>query len=334
MSPAHRQLAASRVRELLTRGVAPVIVVSAFGRSGDPYATDTLLGLPHHSRPGVPPRELAMIAGCGEIIATVVTASAFREAGLRAEVLTGAQAGIRTAHGYVESVILSVDPAGIVRSLDRGCIPVVAGFQGTTRNGETATLKRGGSDISCTALGFALDARGVDIYTDVPGIMTADPRIVPGARLIETLSFEHALALACHGAKVIHPDALRWAIRGGFPVRICSLSDPARQTLIGIERPTARYDSGFIGVACQGGAGGAAVVTAVAAGAVDEREIRGAVETALAAARVPFYSVRVLEDGLTVTAPEGQMAEVARAVHAVCIENATPALDIETPLVA
>jgi len=227
-----RQIAALRVREAIEEGFQPVVVVSAFGRRGDPYATDTLVDLALKNYAALLPREWALLASCGELIAAVVMTSLLCREGLAAMSLTGGQAGVITTNGFTGTHIASVDPTSLLAILQSGSIPVVTGFQGRSTAGEICVLERGGSDISSAAIGCALGAEIVHLFKETPGVHTADPVIVPEAKLIRRLNYKGALCMALHGAKIIHPDAVTWAMRGAIPIRVRSLLEPTRSTLI------------------------------------------------------------------------------------------------------
>jgi aspartate kinase len=213
-TPELREIAASRVLEARQRGAAPVVVCSALGRSPDPYATDTLLGLLGPSRNG-PNRDLLL--SCGEAIACAVFAELLASWGADAQAMTGAQAGIVTTSDFGEAKILRVEPGNLVAVLERGAIPVVAGFQGVSESGATTTLGRGGSDLTAIALGDALGSEAVEIITDVSGVMTGDPRRIVGAHTIDRVSYGEMVELAADGAKVVHANAADYARRTHTP---------------------------------------------------------------------------------------------------------------------
>ena len=169
-----RRALADRVTSALELGVAPVVVVSAMGRAGAAYATDTLLGLIE----GLPTdeRERDLLATTGELIACVVVAHELRAGGVDAMAFSGAEAGILTDGVQGEATIISVLPARLLEAVRGGRVPVVAGFQGVSEDGRLTALGRGGSDTTACAFGVALDAEGVEIYTDVDGVMSADPQ--------------------------------------------------------------------------------------------------------------------------------------------------------------
>ncbi len=228
-TPAYRELVAERILAALQRRLTPVVVVSAMGRAGDPYATDTLLGLGRDVYPDLGPRETDLLISCGETISSVVVAGTLRKRGLPAVVLTGGQAGIITDRTFGNARILRVEPDHLLRHVERGEVCVVAGFQGVAETGDVTTLGRGGSDTTAAALGVALRAEVVEIFTDVNGIKTADPRIVPQARTLRVLSYEEVFQMANQGAKVVHPRAVELAMRANVPVRVRSTFEDPEQ---------------------------------------------------------------------------------------------------------
>jgi len=225
-----RNMAIDKVISASERGYSPVVVVSAMGRKGDPYATDTLLSLIDGSDSNVDKREIDLLMCCGEIISAVVMAEAFAKRGYKAKVLTGGNAGIITDANFGNAGIINVEAEKILNVLEQGLIPIVTGFQGITE--DHTTLGRGGSDITGTLLGKALKAECVEIYTDVDGIMTADPNIVPGAKIINEISYSEVFQLADQGAKVVHPRAVEYALAGNIPLIIKNTVSDAPGTII------------------------------------------------------------------------------------------------------
>ncbi|MDQ2857550.1 MAG: aspartate kinase [Candidatus Eremiobacteraeota bacterium] len=207
-TPEMREIAASRVLEARARGASPVVVCSALGRPPDPYATDSLLSLLGPSRGG-PNRDLLL--SCGESIACAVFAELLTSWGADAQAMTGGQAGIVTDATFGDAKILLVEPHNLIAVLERGVIPVVTGFQGVTSTGAVTTLGRGGSDLSAIALGSALASDAVEIFTDVSGVMTGDPRRIAGAHSLDRVGYAEMVELAADGAKVMHAKAAEFA---------------------------------------------------------------------------------------------------------------------------
>lgn len=216
-----RQIAAKRVLAAKEKGLTPVVIVSAMGRRGEPYATDTLIDMAMRVNENIAPRELDLLISCGETISAVVMAATLHQAGAGSvTVLTGSQAGIITDRNYGNARILRVDPEHIRRHLERGDLVVVTGFQGVAESNDITTLGRGGSDTTAAALGVALRAETVEIYTDVDGVMTADPRLVPQAKKIRRASYEELMQMASQGAKIVHHRAVELAMRANLPLVI------------------------------------------------------------------------------------------------------------------
>ncbi len=221
-----REQVAQKIMAAKEAGYSPVVVVSAIGREGDPYATDTLLKFIEGINPEISPKELDNLMACGEIISGVAMVAILEKHGHKAVFLTGGQAGIITDDCHTDAHIIEVNPKLIHKYAQEGIIVVVAGFQGQTRDGLVTTLGRGGSDTTAAALGVALNAEAIDIYTDVEGIMTADPRIVENARTLDMMTYNEICQLAHEGAKVIHPRAVEIAMQKNIPIRVkCAFSD-------------------------------------------------------------------------------------------------------------
>lgn len=220
------------IRDALQQQYKLVVVVSAMGRKGEPYATDTLLDWISHNGEGLPDREKDMLLCCGELISAATLCSLLRAEGIPAAALTGAQAGIVTNDDFGSAQILSIHPERILKLLDQGNVVIVAGFQGASKAGDFTTLGRGGSDTSATALGAALRAEIVDIFTDVGGILTADPRIVSEAKPLSAVSYMEICNMAHLGAKVIHPRAVEVAMHANIPVRVRSTFTKEPGTLV------------------------------------------------------------------------------------------------------
>ena len=227
-----------KVVRAVNSGWRVVVAVSAIGRDGAPYATDTLVKILKgvDNAVGPAPREMDMMMACGEIMSTVIFAQTLRARGFETIALTGGQAGIVTDYDFGNARILSIDPAYVVRMLEAGKIVFVAGFQGVTEYGAITTLGRGGSDTTASALGAALkphaDEVAVEIYTDVDGVRTADPRQVSDARRLDVATYEEVAEMAHLGAKVIHPRAAEIAHLYRIPLWVKSTFADADGTLI------------------------------------------------------------------------------------------------------
>lgn len=233
-TPESRQAAIRHIERARQDGYAVVVVVSAMGRKGDPYATDTLLSLLNleEAQASVSSRDRDMLLACGETISAVVFANALRAKGHEVQVMTGAQAGILTNGDFGNARILNIRPERMIAALEADQIVVVMGFQGVDDDGEVTTLGRGGSDTTATAIGVALEAEAVDIFTDVSGIMTADPRLVDDARQLSQVTYTEICNLAYQGAKVIHPRAVEIAMQRNIPIRVRSTHSDDPGTLV------------------------------------------------------------------------------------------------------
>ncbi|AIE59706.1 aspartate kinase [Bacillus methanolicus] len=227
-----RSNAKRHIEKALAEGYKVVVVVSAMGRSGEPYATDTLLSLIGGNATKVSKREQDLLLSCGEIISSIVFTNMLIEHGIRAVALTGAQAGFRTNNDHTNAKIIEMKCDRLLRELEQNEVVVVAGFQGAAKNGDITTIGRGGSDTSAAALGAALNAEWIDIFTDVEGIMTADPRIVENARPLSVVTYTEVCNMAYQGAKVIHPRAVEIAMQAKIPIRIRSTYSDSPGTLV------------------------------------------------------------------------------------------------------
>lgn len=216
----NRILVTKKIKKAIKDGYKPVVVVSAMGRKGSPYATDTLLSLVNEEFKINNPRALDLLLSCGETLSTVVMCNDLLREGVEAVPLMGGEAGIRTDNNFNNASILDVNPKNVLKVLEQGKVPVVAGFQGISEEGSITTIGRGGSDVTGAILGAALKAKEVQIYTDVDGIMTADPRIVSKASLIESISYDEVFQFADQGAKVIHPRAVEISRKYNIPLVI------------------------------------------------------------------------------------------------------------------
>lgn len=210
----------------------PVVVVSAMGKDEGPYSTDKLIELIKEENENVSNRELDQIMSCGEIISSAVLAARIQKEGFFAVSLTGFQAGIKTYGEYGGSEIVEIDTSNIKKHIQENNIVVVAGFQGISCNGDITTTGRGGSDTTAAAIGAFLKADRVEIYTDVDGLMTADPKVVPKAAPIESITYYEILQMAREGAKIIHPRAVYIAMKYGLPLIIKNTSNENQGTKV------------------------------------------------------------------------------------------------------
>jgi aspartate kinase len=227
-----RSKAIQQIKKAKEDGYRVVVVVSAMGRKGEPYATDTLLDMMKQNGKLLSARERDLLLSCGEMISSSLLTSILIDQGIPAVAFTGKQAGIQTSDEFGNAQILSINPNAILKELEMDKVVVVCGFQGATKDGEVTTLGRGGSDTTATALGVTLDAEYVDIFTDVDGIMTADPRIVKDASPLSYVTYTEICNLAYQGAKVIHPRAVEIAMHHQTPIRVRSTVSDKLGTLV------------------------------------------------------------------------------------------------------
>jgi aspartate kinase len=227
-----RQAAVAHVQRHARAGRSLAVVVSAMGRKGEPYATDTLIGLLRAAGEPVPARELDLAMSVGETLSAAYFSHLLALNGVPAQAFTGPQAGVLTNDVPGHAEILEIRPKSLQRSMRSGFVAVVAGFQGADMEGEIRTLGRGGSDTSAVALGAALGAREVEIYTDVDGIACADPRHLPQAPFLEEIGAAQILAMAEEGSKVLHPRAVAASLSSQTPIRVRNTFSERPGTLV------------------------------------------------------------------------------------------------------
>ena len=208
---------AQRIVDTKNAGNDVVVVVSAMGDT-----TDELIDLANAIAPDAPAREMDILLTAGERISMALLSMAVNSLGVGAHAFTGQQAGLRTDAHYGKASIVGVVPERIARTIKSGAVAIVAGFQGVNDRNDVTTLGRGGSDTTAVALAAALRADVCEIYTDVDGVFSADPRIVPAARQLPYMTHEETLELAAHGAKVLHLRAVEFARKFNVPVHVRS----------------------------------------------------------------------------------------------------------------
>ena len=213
-----RSHALKHIKNYHKSGERIVVVVSAMGRKGEPYATDTLVALLRGVGHNINPRELDLVMSVGETLSSAYFSHLLSHNGMPAESFNGRQSGILTDDNAGIAEILDINPARIVEALDNGFIAVVAGFQGVNDKGDIRTLGRGGSDTSAVALASALGAEKVEIFSDVDGIANCDPRQVEGSSYLESISVNQMLAMADEGSRVIHPRAIKASLKTKTPI--------------------------------------------------------------------------------------------------------------------
>ena len=209
---------ARRIAATKQAGNEVVVVISAMGDT-----TDDLMDLALDVSPQPAPRELDMLLTTGERQSAALLAMALSDIGVPARSYTGSQAGVITTAAHGNARIIDLTPGRIVKSLDEGDVVIVAGFQGVSQTTkDVTTLGRGASDTTAVALASALDADYCEIYSDVDGVFTADPRIAPGARRIPRISYEEMLEMAACGAKILHLRCVEYARRENVPIHVRS----------------------------------------------------------------------------------------------------------------
>ena len=225
---------ASRIKRVARRiiktreaGHQVVVVVSAMGDT-----TDDLVKMAYQINEFPDKRELDVLLSTGEVVASTLLAMALHGMGFPAISLNGAQAGIRTDSAYSRARITGIDPARILKELEKGSIVIVAGFQGITEDLDITTLGRGGSDTTAVALAAILKAKTCERYTDVNGIYTADPRLLPEARKLTEISYEEMLEMVTYGFKAIHPRAVELGEVFSVPILVASSFNDKPGTLI------------------------------------------------------------------------------------------------------
>ena len=224
---------AQRIVETKKAGNQVVVVVSAMGDT-----TDELIDLANQVSPLPAPRELDMLLTAGERISMALVAMAVGQLGFEARSFTGSQAGVITDSVHGKARIIDVTPGRIRTAIDEGAIAIVAGFQGVSQDSkDITTLGRGGSDTTAVALAAALEADVCEIYTDVDGVFSADPRIVPNARQLGAISYEEMLEMAASGAKVLHLRCVEYARRFDLPIHVRSSFSNKQGTWVIKERP-------------------------------------------------------------------------------------------------
>jgi aspartate kinase len=204
-----------------------VVVVSAMGKT-----TDGLVALAHQITRVPDPREMDMLLATGEQVTIALLAMALQGLGVKARSFTGAQAGLRTDRGHTKARVAQITAERVRAALEAGAIAVVAGFQGLSDEDEITTLGRGGSDLTAVALAAALKAEVCEIYTDVDGVYTADPNVVPDARKLPRVAYDEMLEMASLGAKVLQARSVEFAKKYGVTVHVRSTFKPDPGTIV------------------------------------------------------------------------------------------------------
>jgi aspartokinase len=316
-----------QIRRTRASGHPVVVVASAMGRAGEPYATDTLLRLASDICPEVDLRTQDLLLSCGEVISTALLAHLLQCAGYGAVALTGREAGIVTDDHFGNAQILSVQPLRVLRALKDRQIPVVAGFQGRTATGDVTTLGRGGSDISAVALAAAIGAE-VEVFKDVEGILTADPRLVPMAHTISRMTYADAALAGRLGARVLHPRAAELAQAQGVPLAVRPLHSRAASgttfvpngsrcapTILVVHTPDVAPDTPSLGLCAR--------VSLVGSGLRALLDAPNRAARALSGAGVHVLAAEEPTSGSAISwlVPRTSMGIAARALHRAFVED-------------
>ncbi|MFC5136890.1 aspartate kinase [Actinomycetospora rhizophila] len=305
-----------RIRAVARRMVAAhqaghrvVAVLSAMGKT-----TDHLVAQAHELSASPDPREMDALLAVGERISCALTAMAITELGVPAVSLDGAQAGVATDAGHGHARLADIDPRRIHAELDRGAIVLVTGFQGVTAAGDVSTLGRGGSDASAVALAAALGTARCDIFTDVPAVFTADPRVVPDARPLSSVRTDEMLEMAEAGAGVLQPRAVELAAVHGVEIHLRSSFDSGNGTVVG-SRPDPSAELERVAVAGVGHRRAEPLYAAPGASA-------GAVAAALARRGLAVGATLVESAEVRFTVQDAAPAAVTAALEAAGLEVA------------
>lgn len=245
-SPEKRKAVLERIRAAVDGGRKAVVVVSAMGRMGDEFATDSILGRLDSLVPEPLPEQRDLVASTGELYSLAAMSSLAVREGLRAAAFSGFDLPLITDCDFGDAAILGVGTLNLMRALRENDVVFVAGFQGVSREGFVTTLGRGGSDTTAAALASALGADCAEIYTDVDGVRTVDPRDYPEAPLISGLDYMEMGEMASEGAKVLHTRCVEIAERGGLDLFVRNSFSDAPGTIISSSSGSGRVVSGFI----------------------------------------------------------------------------------------
>lgn len=302
--PTSRERILQKVEAARAAGDRPLLVVSAMGRRGASYATDTLLDMV----PAASPEAQDLMISCGEVISACVMSTMLAARGIPSRPFSAYTAGIKAEGPYGDANPVGLEGQALKRALETGVVPVVTGFQGILPDGSLATLGRGGSDTTGVALGAYLGADFVDIYTDVPGVAMADPRIIPEAPFLPYLDYRSMVRLATHGARVLHDRSAVIAEEREVKVRVRSTFDDGPGTMIGPERIDMPVPD-FLGVAVAKPEKGRARVVAVCRRGQGER-----FSQAIAQAAGRPIEAQKDPDALAFSCPEEEAADLARTL--------------------
>lgn len=311
--PEKIKVMADRAAKARRRGFAVVMAVSA-----PADLTDDLINLSRLLNPKPQPREYDALLSTGEAVSAALVAMAVRGRGAEAVSLSAAQAGIRTDSAHGSANVLAVRPARILRELKKGRIAVVAGFQGVDKAGDITTLGRGGSDFTAVALARALKAEMCELYTDVKGLYTANPTVVPLAKKIKKISYDAVMELARAGTEVRQLRAIAYAKKYGIPLHLRSSFESGNGTLVGDFKPSGKKP----GVVCLSirTAGDAAEIRLIGANLKDPA-VKNAVRLAALSGGHPLLKETYAAAGVTLVTAFRSGDRLLKALHKVFIET-------------
>ena len=290
-------------------GCRLVVVVSAAGDS-----TDDLIALAHAIDPAPPLREMDALISTGEQQSAALMAIQLNRLGAPARSFSGWQAGITTDERHGGAKIRRIAPRRLLEALDTGLIAVTAGFQGLTESGDVSTLGRGGSDTTAVALAAAMGADRCEIYTDVDGIFTADPRLIPEARRLEAVDSRDMLALAEGGSQVLHPESVRLAMENDVDLRLLSSFRPGPGT--GVHRLAEPQRPALAGVTCD-----RARSSVTVAGRAADAALLPVLHAVLAEHAIRVQRSEQRENALCLTVPPEKLNEALQLLHSLVLEN-------------
>ena len=307
--PERLRRAAGIVLAARAEGCLVAVVVSAAGDS-----TDDLIALAHAIDPAPPLREMDALISTGEQQSAALMAIQLNRLGAPARSFSGWQAGITTDERHGGAKIRRIAPRRLREALETGLIAVTAGFQGLTEAGDVSTLGRGGSDTTAVALAAAMGAERCEIYTDVDGIFTADPRLIPEARQLEAIDSRDMLALAEGGSQVLHPESVRLAMENEVDLRLLSSFRPGPGTRV--QRLSQKQRPALAGVTCDR-AQGSVTVAGRAAGA----ELLPRVRALLEEHAVSLTRGEVRDNALCLSVPPDQLSDALQVLHSFVLET-------------
>ena len=292
-----------------------VVVISAMGRLGAAYATDTLLNLLKNENPGTSERELDMVYSCGEIISACLMTAILQKKGHKAVCLTGQQAGIFTDDNFTDAKICKIDTNKIINLLNKGYVVVITGSQGITSDAEITTLGRGGSDITGCALGVALNADEIEIFSDVEGIMTGDPAKIEGVRLLEKITYDDCINMTTNSStKVMHPRSIEVVKDKNIKLHIKSTFSDSVGTLVCAERGAGQDDAYVVGISDKV-KGEKTIVSVVGKALRENQNIHFKALKILEERKIPILDMEVRDEVIKITVGNEHSLQTSKSLH-------------------